>query len=223
MSGDYGQRNLSGTTEKFTDLDKAPGCTVKYHGPKGAGSTFEWRPMWRNSSNPFQYDRNYLARQDIARQHVRDRRSAINCDTMARTAPAESAMAWTCHSAWRPQEGRTPRLNESSRSSLWQDFPSEADAIDRRQAFLTHTGQQSKSLSVTNSVPRLSGSHAHGHMPGYRGHISGYQNDDGGGCVVGATFANATRRCAESRLRHSGSEPLMNSMGGSYRLSSMRN
>eukprot|EP00435_Cladocopium_sp_Y103_P032828 s1809_g8.t1 len=49
-------------------------CLVKMEPPKGIPTTAEtWRPLWKNSSNPYQFDRQYLQTIEIARLRMMEK------------------------------------------------------------------------------------------------------------------------------------------------------
>merc|ERR1712110_346264 len=115
--------------------------------------------MWKSETNPLQFDRNYLTRADIARQHtIKKREQGQSTGELGVTA-----MGWS-HG-----------VEESHRSEIMSRSLS-SPVVSQKKAYLC------KSFGHTNGVSRLTGGDfAHGigsnaaHMPGYRGHVPGCQ------------------------------------------------
>merc|ERR1719262_1144101 len=83
--------NLTGRVDKFMDIDRAPGCKVKYHVPTGVTQKRDgWRPLWINQNNPYQYDKMFNAKQEHARARATEERTRrlLAGGRMSDTAPS---------------------------------------------------------------------------------------------------------------------------------------
>eukprot|EP00913_Durusdinium_trenchii_P013598 g12768.t1 len=75
-------------------------CQVKMQPPKGVPTTREtWRPLWKNHSNPFQFDRQYLQAIELARlrtmEKQQDRRRPIHSECAKRARKGPSSQLFT--------------------------------------------------------------------------------------------------------------------------------
>jgi hypothetical protein len=173
-----GSRITSGDLNTYLDISKIPGCKVSYQSPSKGGMDHS-RPLWRNSNNPFQYDRNYMARGDIARgkaAHEQTKDRLFSASTAAATPL--SMTGWSQVFSGQETGSIMTRRCSSASASMQRSF-------------------RTKAAGGANVTARLQGGEraaSHGssaHIPGYKGFLPGFHtyNQD---IVLGLPFGQAT-------------------------------
>ncbi|CAK0903566.1 unnamed protein product [Prorocentrum cordatum] len=89
-----GARITAGDINKYLDLSRTP-CKVNYKGSSSPGPATHSRPLWKNNNDPFQYDRNYLQRADIARGDMAQRQVKDRSLSSSALASPLSVTGWS--------------------------------------------------------------------------------------------------------------------------------
>lgn len=179
-----GARMMSGDLNKYLELSKTP-CKVNYKGSSSPGPAIHSRPMWKNNNNPFQYDRNYLARADIARSDMAQRQAKDRSPSLSALASPLSVTGWS--QIWGHDSVSSPSMRRSSSS---------------RGSF--RVSYASRAPSSSNAVSRLSGGEsaakqgASSHIPGYMGFLPGFDTHKSD-VTLGFTFGRATSNMDQFR------------------------
>eukprot|EP00933_Yihiella_yeosuensis_P067985 TRINITY_DN73191_c0_g1_i1.p1 TRINITY_DN73191_c0_g1~~TRINITY_DN73191_c0_g1_i1.p1 ORF type:complete len:214 (-),score=7.69 TRINITY_DN73191_c0_g1_i1:82-723(-) len=173
-------------------------CEVKYFQRKGVeADNVNWRPLWKNQSLPYQHDKSYLTRIDIARQKATEKQME---DLMrAQVSPPASAHGWG-HGFDDRGSGRLSRSHLSlTRSASLPSANSRSytcKALQTTNSSASLNGGPGTSMMLGNTVggpTRYKGCH----MPGYRGYIPSYHTEN---IALGASFTKASS--ALTRLNH---------------------
>eukprot|EP00929_Paragymnodinium_shiwhaense_P107964 TRINITY_DN74301_c0_g1_i1.p1 TRINITY_DN74301_c0_g1~~TRINITY_DN74301_c0_g1_i1.p1 ORF type:complete len:228 (-),score=26.66 TRINITY_DN74301_c0_g1_i1:72-755(-) len=136
------------------------------------------RPMWHNHSNPMQYDKSCLMRQDIARDKTM--RESWKLTDARKNEMGATALGWN-NGLTRPIEagGRADPLARS----LSQPILGRTSSFDRRTFDCIAS-------PTANCTIKLSGDSVNAHLAGYRGNIRGWDTE--AASTIGHRFGSAT-------------------------------
>jgi len=179
-----GARITAGDINKYLDLSRTP-CKVNYKGSSSPGPATHSRPLWKNNNDPFQYDRNYLQRADIARGDMAQRQVKDRSLSSSALASPLSVTGWS--QIWSHDGASSPSMRRSASSPGSQQV-----------------SYASRALSSSNRVSRLSGGEAaakrgaSSHIPGYAGFLPGFDTHKSD-VTLGFTYGRATSNLDQFR------------------------
>lgn len=171
-------------------------CLVKMAPPKGIPTTAEtWRPLWKNSSNPYQFDRQYLQTIEIASLRMMEKQQDRRLKRL--TGPSANLAVGFTHTAdlFNPLDGNRYHspLARSASSPAMATFNRHTNAMSNSTMQLSRSPSKptgghgfQKSCFEQGKLP-LRGTQ----LPGYQGYVPGFatQNLSLGKCFSTATTA----------------------------------
>ncbi|CAK9118669.1 unnamed protein product [Durusdinium trenchii] len=162
-------------------------CQVKMQPPKGVPTTREtWRPLWKNHSNPFQFDRQYLQAIELARLRTMEKQQDRRLKAL--TGPSPSLAVGFTHTAdlFNPEDGNRYHnpLSRSASSPAMATFQRHTNALSNCTAVLTGGRGFEKNCYDQGTQP-LRGTH----LPGYQGYVPGFSTNN---LSLGKCFSPAT-------------------------------
>lgn len=173
-------------------------CLVNMQPEKGIPTTREtWRPLGRNMSNPFQFDRQYLQTIELARLRTMDRQQERRVAAYAAGPPPNLAVGFT-HTGdlFNPDPDGNRYVNPLSRSA---SSPAMATFSRTTSGVLHSTSRLTGGAGFPKNAYDQGQQSLRGtHLPGYQGFVPGFTTDN---VSLGKSISRASLALGRKRDR----------------------